>query len=178
MTDSPATPNYLALVDAMSDDRPEYRHRVCLRPSLHSAVAEAKRALAQATIAKAQAEETGTTTRRKMGHVSPVETAQRALDAANAERDAHSVAFVVSPPTAKEEAETVSKLSPQERVFQVDLDRVVLLAGWQRTETLDGHLIPELDRDAYAAVLNAATTEQIETARRGLRAVAVTPDFN
>lgn len=178
MSDTPTVPNYLDLIAAMSESRPEYRHRVCLKPSLHTAVAEAKRALTQATIAKAQAEETGATQRRKMGHVSPVEQAQRAYDAAVLERDTHSVAFVVSPPTAKEEADTISRMAPQEKVFQVDLDRVVLLAGWQRTETLDGQPVPELDRDAYAAVLNAATTEQIETARRGLRAVAVTPDFN
>lgn len=174
--DAPADVDYMALIEALTADRPEYRHIVCVKPQLHAAVSDAKRAVAAATLAKLQAEEAGTQQRRKHGSVSPVEQAQRDLDAAKAERDRHSLAFVLVPPTAEEEKPLMAPLAAAGG-YPIDVQRATLLAGWRRTETLDGTLMRDMDRDIYTKVLQQATTAEIQKAYRELQQAGVRPDF-
>lgn len=175
--DAPADVDYMALIEALTADRPEYRHIVCVKPQLHGAVTDAKRALTVATLAKAQAEESGTQQRRKHGSVSPVEQAQRDLDAARAERDRHSVVFVLVPPTAEEEKPLMAPLAAAGG-YPIDVQRATLLAGWRRTETVDGTPMPDLDRDVYGKVLEQATTAELQKAYRDLQQAGVRPDFS
>ena len=180
-TDTTTDPNYLDLVEAMTTtNRPTWRHTVCLNPALHTAVDEAQRRLGRAIIDKAAAETKGTATRQKLGHVSPVTAAERDLDAAKAERDRNSVVFVLSPPTADEEAVIIDRqpAAATGRLYEYQMQRITLLAAWRHTETTAGQPLPSLDRDQYGKVLAAAGRTEIARAWQELQRVATQPDFN
>ena len=182
MTETPTpipSPNYEDLVAAMSQKRVEVRHTVCLQPSLHNAVSAAKRALNIALLEKQASESGGTAKRQKMGHVSPISAAEEALAEARSIRDAASVTFILSPPTADEEREVIEKQRPVGgKLYEYQVQRVTLLAAWQRTETVEGELLPSLGRETYEKVLYASGKEEIARAHAGLTQALVRPDFS
>lgn len=176
MTEIPH-PNYAELIDAMATRRATWTHKVCLDRRLVGAVQQAKRHLEQAIAAKEDAEALGVT-RRKMGHVSPIDQARQALTLAEAERDANSLAFILSPPTAEEEQAALEAEGVGEQMPIWQARRITLAAAWQRTETLDGDPVPWIDRGSYARALAAMSVPELIGAHSGLMSVAADPDFS
>lgn len=176
--DETPRPNYADLIDAMTSSRPTWRHQMCLDRQLVAKVRQAHDRLEQAIHDKETAEAAGGTVRRKLGHVSPVDQARQALDAAKAERDASSVVFVLSPPTAEEEWLALRAAGAGDEMPAWQMWRITLTAGWRRTETVDGERLDFLDRDRYARALAALSTPELIGAHSHLMSIATDPDFS
>lgn len=172
------TPNYSALIDAMTAVRPVWRHKVCLDRRLVANVREASDALEQATQERDALEGTVNPPRRKFGQVSAVETAKKNLEAAIAERDAASIVFVLSPPTAEEEYAALKASGLGDQVAAWQAWSITLSAAWQRTENPEGETLAFLDRDRYQRALSALTSIELMSAHSHLMAIATEPDFS
>ena len=176
--DETPRPNYADLIEAMITARPTWRHRMCLDRLLVAKVRQAHDRLEQAIRDKEAAEDAGSAVRRKLGHVSPVDQARQALDAAKAERDASSVAFVLSPPTAEEEWLALRGAGVGDEMPAWQAYRITLTAGWQHTETLDGERLDFLDRVRYARALDALSAPELIGAHSHLMSITTDPDFS
>ena len=172
------TPNYSTLIDAMTAIRPVWRHKVCLDRRLVANVREASDALEQAIQERDSLDAVGTPVRRKHGQVPPVAAARKDLEAAIEERDANSIVFVLSPPTAEEEYAALRSSGLGEEIAAWQAWSITLSAAWQRTETVTGEVLAYIDRERYQRALSALTSIELMAAHSSLMAIATEPDFS
>lgn len=167
-------PDYLALLTrrAESGIRPVQRVKLCLDPERLIAYAEARQALAEA---EKQHATQGDNPSRRYADAPPLEKARKAAEAAKKHAQDATLCIVIQGGTLAENAEAVKKLADDANAD--DINAANALAGFIRAETLDGEIIPEIDKAKFEMLLPTLTTGERTMLATARNAASSAPDF-